>query len=81
MKLSSRLSCRHAIVALAFASFCFAQKDPGVRGGPPGAGGPLPKAMRPAAALQAAQVAMGRNDRRWTAPYYWAGFVLQSERR
>jgi hypothetical protein len=42
MKLSSRLSYRHAIVALAFASFCFAQKDPGVRGGPPGAGGPLP---------------------------------------
>ena len=40
MKLSSRLSWRVAIMALAFASFCFAQKDPGVRGGPPGAGGP-----------------------------------------
>jgi hypothetical protein len=32
---------RAAIVALAFASLCFAQKDPGVRGGAPGAGGPI----------------------------------------
>jgi hypothetical protein len=29
-------------VAITFASFCFAQKDPGVRGGLPGAGKPLP---------------------------------------
>ena len=29
-------------VAFLFVSFCAAQKDPGVRGGPPGAGGPLP---------------------------------------
>jgi hypothetical protein len=28
----------------------------------------------------AAQAAI-RNDRRWTAPYYWAGFVLQDEWR
>ena len=30
------------IVALAFASLCFAQRDSGVRGCPLGAGGPLP---------------------------------------
>jgi hypothetical protein len=42
MILDSRLTCRAAMVALAFACLCFAQKDPGVRGGPPGAGGPIP---------------------------------------
>jgi CHAT domain-containing protein len=42
--------------------------------------GVLGKGMRPAAALQAAQAAM-RTDRRWAAPYYWAGFVLQGEWR
>lgn len=42
MILSLRLSLRAAIMAIAFASLCLAQKDPGVRGGPPGAGGPMP---------------------------------------
>src|SRR5229473_4986505 len=36
-----RLSQRAATIAIAFASLCLAQKDPGVRGGPPGAGGPI----------------------------------------
>lgn len=43
MIFSSRLSRRSAITALSFATLCLAQKDPGVRGGPPGAGGPLAK--------------------------------------
>ena len=34
--------------------------------------------MTPAAALKAAQVSMSK-DRRWSLPYYWAGFVLQGE--
>jgi CHAT domain-containing protein len=38
----------------------------------------LKNGMRPSAALQSAQMAM-RGDRRWQAPYYWAGFVLQGE--
>jgi CHAT domain-containing protein len=33
---------------------------------------------RPAAALRAAQVSMWK-EKRWSAPYYWAGFVLQGE--
>ena len=33
---------------------------------------------RPAAALRAAQVSLWK-EKRWTAPYYWAGFVLQGE--
>jgi len=33
---------RFTIVSLAFAAACLAQKDPGVRGGPPGAGAPVP---------------------------------------
>ena len=37
-----RLSRRAAIVVLFFANLCVAQKDPGVRGGPPGAGSPIP---------------------------------------
>jgi CxxC motif-containing protein (DUF1111 family) len=37
-----RPSWQASAIALAFASFCFAQKDPGVRGGPPGAGAQLP---------------------------------------
>ena len=41
MTLTSRLTQRSAVVALVFASVCLAQKDPGVRGGPPGAGGPI----------------------------------------
>jgi CHAT domain-containing protein len=32
--------------------------------------------MRPAAALRYAQIAMSK---RWTAPYFWAGFVLQGQ--
>jgi CHAT domain-containing protein len=31
-----------------------------------------------AAALRAAQVSMSK-ERRWAAPYYWAGFVLEGE--
>jgi len=33
---------------------------------------------RPAAALREAQVSLWR-EKRWAAPYYWAGFVLQGE--
>ena len=36
--------------------------------------------LRPAAALRAAQISMLK-DRRWSAPYYWAGFTLQGEWR
>jgi hypothetical protein len=41
MIFSLQLSQRAGIIALSFASLCLAQKDPGVRGGPPGAGGPI----------------------------------------
>ncbi len=34
--------------------------------------------QRPAAALRSAQVWM-RQQKRWRAPYYWAGFILQGE--
>jgi CHAT domain-containing protein/tetratricopeptide (TPR) repeat protein len=40
--------------------------------------GMLVKAMPPAAALRAAQLAL-RKDPRWAAPYNWAGFTLQGE--
>jgi len=33
---------RFAIVTVTFTFLCLGQKDPGVRGGPPGAGGPIP---------------------------------------
>jgi hypothetical protein len=33
---------RSAMLTIAFTLSCFAQKDPGVRSGPPGAGGPIP---------------------------------------
>ncbi len=36
--------------------------------------------MRPVAALRAAQAAV-RRQKRWQAPYFWAGFVLQGEWR
>jgi CHAT domain-containing protein len=36
--------------------------------------------LSPAAALRAAQGSMAR-DRRWSSPYYWAGFTLQGEPR
>ena len=37
-----------------------------------------PEKLSPAAALRAAQISMS-NDQRWSAPYYWAGFILQGE--
>jgi CHAT domain-containing protein/Tfp pilus assembly protein PilF len=40
--------------------------------------GMLVDKLRPAAALKAAQVSMWK-DPRWSAPYYWAPFVLQGE--
>jgi CHAT domain-containing protein/tetratricopeptide (TPR) repeat protein len=39
-----------------------------------------PKKLRPAAALRRAQAHMAR-DRRWSAPYNWAGFQLQGDWR
>jgi hypothetical protein len=41
MTLTSRWLRLTAPGALLFTSLCFAQQDPGVRGGPPGAGGPI----------------------------------------
>src|SRR6266481_7424139 len=41
MTFNSRLSKRAVLATLLFSFLCFAQKDPGVRGGPPGAGGPI----------------------------------------
>ena len=40
----------------------------------------LQKGTSPAAALQAAQIAMWQ-QKRWQAPYYWAAFVIQGEWR
>jgi CHAT domain-containing protein len=40
--------------------------------------GMLKEGMHSAAALRAAQVSMWK-DKRWEAPYYWAGFALQGE--
>jgi len=42
--------------------------------------GMLREGLRPAEALQEAQISMSKNPR-WGAPYYWAGFVLQGEWR
>jgi CHAT domain-containing protein len=42
--------------------------------------GMFEKGLRPPAALQAAQAAMSRSEL-WSAPYYWAGFILQGEWR
>jgi len=42
--------------------------------------GMLKEGLRPAAALRRAQAAMSK-QRRWSSPYYWAGFVLQGEWR
>jgi CHAT domain-containing protein len=36
--------------------------------------------LSPAAALRAAQVSMA-HDKRWSSPYFWAGFTLQGEPR
>lgn len=38
----------------------------------------LKEGLPPAAALRRAQLAL-RQDRNWSEPYYWAGFVLQGE--
>jgi CHAT domain-containing protein/Tfp pilus assembly protein PilF len=38
----------------------------------------LKEGLPPAAALRAAQVSLWK-DKRWEAPYYWAGFILQGE--
>ena len=40
--------------------------------------GMLQKGMTPAAALRAAKLQMMK-EKQWSAPYYWAGFVLQGE--
>lgn len=40
----------------------------------------LKEGVRPAGALRMAQVEMWR-DKRWRAPFYWSGFVLQGEWR
>jgi CHAT domain-containing protein len=34
--------------------------------------------LEPAAALHSAQMKLSR-EKRWSAPYYWAGFILQGE--
>jgi CHAT domain-containing protein len=39
-----------------------------------------PQKLSPAAALRAAQMSMAA-EKRWSAPYYWAGFILQGEPR
>jgi hypothetical protein len=38
----------------------------------------LQKGLSPAAALRAAKLKV-MQDKRWSAPYYWAGFVVQGE--
>jgi len=40
----------------------------------------LKEKRRPADALRAAQLEMSR-DKRWSAPFHWAGFILQGEWR
>ena len=40
--------------------------------------GMLRDGLRPAGALREAQIAMWR-QKRWAAPYYWAGFAIQGE--
>jgi CHAT domain-containing protein/tetratricopeptide (TPR) repeat protein len=40
----------------------------------------LKEGRRPAAALRIAQLELS-HDRRWSAPFYWAGFVLQGDWR
>jgi CHAT domain-containing protein/tetratricopeptide (TPR) repeat protein len=40
--------------------------------------GMLRKGMTPAAALRSAKLKM-MSEKQWSAPYYWAGFVLQGE--
>jgi len=38
----------------------------------------LEKGMSPAAALRSAKLKL-RQEKRWSSPYYWAGFVIQGE--
>jgi CHAT domain-containing protein len=40
--------------------------------------GMLRDGLKPAAALRAAQVSLWK-EKRWQAPYYWAGFVIQGD--
>jgi CHAT domain-containing protein len=40
----------------------------------------LKEGRRPAAALRIAQLELS-HDRRWSSPFYWAGFVLQGDWR
>jgi CHAT domain-containing protein/tetratricopeptide (TPR) repeat protein len=40
--------------------------------------GVLKRQLKPAAALREAQLALQQN-KRWSSPYYWAGFVLQGD--
>jgi CHAT domain-containing protein len=40
--------------------------------------GMLKEKLSPSAALRQAQVSMMK-EKRWSAPYYWASFVLQGE--
>jgi CHAT domain-containing protein/Tfp pilus assembly protein PilF len=42
--------------------------------------GMLKNGLTPAAALRSAQISLWK-DKRWEAPYYWAGFVMQGEYR
>ena len=42
--------------------------------------GMLKENLRPAIALRAAQIEMSK-QKRWSSPYYWAGFVIQGEYR
>jgi len=42
--------------------------------------GMLKRQLKPAAALREAQLALSR-DKRWSAPYYWAAFILQGDWR
>jgi len=42
MTTNLRISARVTFATLTFTLLCLAQRDPGVRGGPPGAGGPIP---------------------------------------
>jgi len=39
-----------------------------------------PQKLRPATALQAAQISLWK-QKRWSSPYYWAAFILQGEWR
>jgi CHAT domain-containing protein len=40
--------------------------------------GMLKRQLRPSAALREAQLAL-QHDKRWSSPFYWAGFILQGD--